>query len=136
MCFVFVLLLFKSWGREFNYILCFVVVTPSLQVQWDAKPFTIDIVLVQSPASKIISLAVQGSDNIDNVKGQIQALEGISPNEQRILKESKQLDEGKLSYHRVEKGTILRMVSPSLFLVCLKTNLLGLTLFVYMLFLF
>ena len=77
----------------------------------DAVGFTIKVVIVQSPSSPIITLNVFGSDTIDNVKGQIQALFAIRPKDQRIIRGCRQIDEGTLHYHKVEKNDTLRMVS-------------------------
>jgi hypothetical protein len=61
----------------------------------------------------------RGSDTIDNVKGQIQAFQGIRPYDQRIMLGVKQLDSGKLSNYNIKEESTLRMVSTSCLILCL-----------------
>ena len=77
------------------------------------KEFSIKVVVVQSPASRILTLCVQAGNNIDHIKGQIQAIHGTPPYQQRILMGGKQYDKGTLYEHNINEDSVLRVVSPS-----------------------
>ena len=63
---------------------------------------------------KMITLELESSDDVENIKQQIQVIEGILPETQSLYFDGKKLEEGRtISDYNISKSSVLILVTPT-----------------------